>query len=201
MNFKALKSIFGVGFVSFSMLLGVSISSALAMESLDDCPKNDDRSIVDQPGDFSDVDPIELEPDTDESNQNCPQDFIDAAMRGDLELVKRLLPDVDINCTNDMGYTALYFAAEAGHLPVVKFLLENDAIVDWSGFMGKTPLHAAAEGGHLDVVKWLVKNDADANHMADNGFIPIDVAWQMGKHDVVEFLKPYSGFSRWCTIM
>ncbi|KAK9684086.1 hypothetical protein RND81_10G185300 [Saponaria officinalis] len=108
-----------------------------------------------------------------------------AAQRGDLAAVKQILGgDINsqigdslsgaefedeaaevralvVNEVNELGETALFTAAEKGHLDVVKELLKyatKDTLVqkNRSGF---DPLHAAANQGHLEIVKALLDHD------------------------------------------
>ena len=50
-------------------------------------------------------------------------DFRDACESGDLDKVKGLIKDVDINETDEYGYTGLHLAAEHGHLKIVEELM------------------------------------------------------------------------------
>ena len=50
-------------------------------------------------------------------------DFRDACEAGDLDKVKGLLKSVDINETDEYGYTGLHLAAEHGHIKVVEELM------------------------------------------------------------------------------
>ena len=50
-------------------------------------------------------------------------DFRDACEAGDLDKVKGLMKSVDINETDEYGYTGLHLAAEHGHLKVVEELM------------------------------------------------------------------------------
>jgi hypothetical protein len=58
------------------------------------------------------------------------------------------------------GYTALDWAARAGDLEVVRYLIARGANVNAADPMGWTPLHLAAREGHLPVVKLLVEHGA-----------------------------------------
>ncbi|KAK9699490.1 hypothetical protein RND81_08G177000 [Saponaria officinalis] len=108
-----------------------------------------------------------------------------AAQRGDLAAVKQILGgDINsqigdglsgaefeveaaevralvVNEVNELGETALFSAAEKGHLDVVKELLKyanNDTLLqkNRSGF---DPLHVAANQGHLEIVQVLLDHD------------------------------------------
>ena len=50
-------------------------------------------------------------------------DFRDACESGDLDKVKGLIKDVDINETDEYGFTGLHLAAEHGHLKIVEELM------------------------------------------------------------------------------
>ena len=59
------------------------------------------------------------------------------------------------------GYTLLYIACLGGHLPLVKYLLnERQADKDEKIKNGATPMTAATEAGHDAVVKYLESFDA-----------------------------------------
>ena len=60
------------------------------------------------------------------------------------------------------GKTALYMAAEKGHLEYVKVLAPK-ASIDQTAYKGQTPLHAATICGHLEIVKVLIRHGADVN--------------------------------------
>uniref|UniRef100_K1R814 Protein fem-1 homolog B n=1 Tax=Magallana gigas TaxID=29159 RepID=K1R814_MAGGI len=59
------------------------------------------------------------------------------------------------------GATALWCAAGAGHLGIVKLLLECGADVNHATKTNSTPLRAACFDGRLDVVQCLVEHGAD----------------------------------------
>jgi outer membrane protein assembly factor BamB len=58
-------------------------------------------------------------------------DFFAAARRGDNAAIKALLDKgVDVNTKNDYGATVLIYAAEKGHLEMIKLLIERKADLD-----------------------------------------------------------------------
>lgn len=96
-----------------------------------------------------------------------------ASQRGDLVAVKHILDDIDnqmvgtlsgedfdqevaeirasvVNDVNELGETALYTAADRGHLDVVKELLKysNNETLTKKNRSGFDPLHIAASQGH-----------------------------------------------------
>lgn len=100
------------------------------------------------------------------------------AGKGGLREVKQLVKSNKrlVNLVDNAGYTALHEAALNGHLPVVKFLLEQGADIDHAALNGDTPLHDSAENGHVDVVAFLLQ--AGANRISRNaeGKTAFDVA-------------------------
>ncbi|KAI4331722.1 hypothetical protein MLD38_029878 [Melastoma candidum] len=109
-----------------------------------------------------------------------------AAQRGDLDAVRQILDEIDaqmvgtlggadfdaevaairtavVNEVNELGDTALFAAAEKGHLCIVKELLpystkEGISLKNLSGF---DPLHIAASKGHKDIVRLLLDYDPE----------------------------------------
>ncbi|XVF76569.1 hypothetical protein PTKIN_Ptkin13bG0276200 [Pterospermum kingtungense] len=107
-----------------------------------------------------------------------------AAQRGDVGAIRQIMAEIDaqmmgtlsgaefdaevaeirlaiVNEVNELGETALFTAAEKGHLDVVKELLqytteEGIALKNKSGF---DPLHIAASQGHEDIVRVLLDHD------------------------------------------
>ena len=100
-------------------------------------------------------------------------DLIEAATRGDLDMVRGFLAQgADINARNDKGVTALYRASFCGHRDVVDLLLANGASVDFKARNGSTPLFAAAQNGYRDVAELLLDKGADINARTDYGATP-----------------------------
>lgn len=108
-----------------------------------------------------------------------------AAQRGDLAAVKQILDDIDsqmfgtlsgaefdaevaeirasvVNEVNELGETALFTAADKGHLDVVKELLKysNKDSVSMKNRSGFDPLHIAASQGHHAIVQVLLDYDS-----------------------------------------
>ncbi|XP_048320821.2 ankyrin repeat-containing protein ITN1 isoform X2 [Ziziphus jujuba] len=107
-----------------------------------------------------------------------------AAKKGDLAVVKQIIADIDaqmvgtlngaefdaevanirtsiVNEVNELGETALFTAAEKGHLNVVKELLQYSTKegISMKNRSGLDPLHVAASQGHQAIVRVLLEYD------------------------------------------
>ncbi|KAF5125128.1 Ankyrin repeat domain-containing protein 50 [Metarhizium anisopliae] len=77
------------------------------------------------------------------------------------QLVKN---NMDPNSEDAENRTPMSYAAESGHVAVVKLLLDHGADANFNyKFGSESPLFYAAAGGHLSTVKLLLDNGADAN--------------------------------------
>ncbi|CAD7698544.1 unnamed protein product [Ostreobium quekettii] len=87
------------------------------------------------------------------------------------------------------GTTALYEAAQRGHLDVVMELIGGRADLneEKAGSL-ETPLFAATAGGHVDVVRALLVAGAGPDIRSHEGLTPLIVAARRGDSDVVETL-------------
>jgi len=98
--------------------------------------------------------------------------FFSAIQTNNLSTVNEYLtkePRIDVNSVNSKGRTGLHLAAQAGHLAIVKRLLEEPAIdVNKADPAGFTPLMAAAVGpgpdeARTEVLEALVTAGANPN--------------------------------------
>lgn len=90
-----------------------------------------------------------------------------AAHENDIPAAEKAIRDGAIIDDFYHDETALGKAASAGHLDMVKYLMENGAKVNHHHPSHKrTPLKHAAYKGHLHVVKHLHKEGADLHHKA-----------------------------------
>jgi len=84
-------------------------------------------------------------------------DFRDACEAGDLDKVKGLIKSIDVNETDEYGYTGLHMASEHGHLKVVEELLAAGAKLDPLVFESYyLPVHMAVNKGHTEIAKKLI---------------------------------------------
>ena len=94
----------------------------------------------------------------------------DAAERGDLEAVRRLLREgADVNAAQGDGMTALHWAAERGDGEMGEVLIYAGARVDAGTRIGHyTPLHLAARSAHAAMVELLLRAGSDADARTTN---------------------------------
>jgi ankyrin repeat protein len=77
------------------------------------------------------------------------EDTIQGADKGDPVDVLNLFVQAgaDVNTANDLGFTAMHYAAQGGRNRIVEFLAANGAKLDVKNNAGKTPLDLAAAPG------------------------------------------------------
>ncbi|XP_043933490.1 protein fem-1 homolog B-like isoform X2 [Protopterus annectens] len=89
---------------------------------------------------------------------------------------------------DDDGGTALWYAAGAGHMEVVKLLVSHGMNVNHITVTGSTPLRAACFDGRQDIVKLLVENSANIHIPNLNGSTSLMIAAHRGHTEVVKYL-------------
>jgi uncharacterized protein len=109
-------------------------------------------------------------------NRQDREAFVDAARRGDLELVRQMLDRAPglLNVTNSTDETALFKAAWAGHTEIAKLLIGRGADVNAGDFdiraanpapgsrvVGETPLTRAISTDQKEIVELLLSKGAD----------------------------------------
>lgn len=106
-------------------------------------------------------------------------------------------PDLQGNFHPGRGQTALWWAANQGHLPLAEMLIQYGALVDTPDHYGGTPLSTAASAGHLEMVRYLVDQGADIHARLTNirqvsgqpdGRKAFHLAVRYGHLPVVEYL-------------
>lgn len=106
------------------------------------------------------------------------------------EVIESLVVNgADVNIKDGVSfYTPLIYAAERGNMEVVKYLVENGAIVKQSDLIDLTALMVASQNGHLNVVRYLLDHNADVNEQNKNHETPIIFAAKNGHLEVVKLL-------------
>jgi outer membrane protein assembly factor BamB len=100
--------------------------------------------------------------------QDLNDDLWAAARKGDAPAVKALLAQgADVNAKLRYGATALSYAADRGHLEVIKVLVEHGAALNIKDtFYNSPPLLWAAYNGHTEVVKFLLEKGSEGKETA-----------------------------------
>ncbi|KAL7111916.1 hypothetical protein ACP275_05G119400 [Erythranthe tilingii] len=71
---------------------------------------------------------------------------------------------------------AIHFAAQKGHLEVIKILVTAGVSVKCCNRKGMTAIHYAAQGSNVELVKYLLKKGANKNSKNKAGKSAIDLA-------------------------
>uniref|UniRef100_A0A183C2G0 ANK_REP_REGION domain-containing protein n=1 Tax=Globodera pallida TaxID=36090 RepID=A0A183C2G0_GLOPA len=112
-----------------------------------------------------------------------------ATRLGHAEIVARLVTDIDVEETDNDGWTALLNAAHQGHAPVARALLAAGASVDNPDLMGWTSLMWACYKNRPEVVDVLREFKAHINIVGEeDGLTPLIIASGRGFTEVVKRL-------------
>nr|CAI5816886.1 unnamed protein product [Callosobruchus analis] len=123
--------------------------------------------------------------------------LIVAARYGNDAVIKILLsydPNLEVEGTVKYdgyiieGASALWVAACAGHLNIVKILIKHGADVNHATKTNSTPLRAACFDGRLDIVRYLIKHKADIHIANKYNNTCLMIASYKGHLDVVSYL-------------
>ncbi|XP_049821633.1 poly [ADP-ribose] polymerase tankyrase isoform X3 [Aethina tumida] len=116
--------------------------------------------------------------------------LLDAAKKGNLARVQRLVSQENINCRDAQGRnsTPLHLAAGYNNVDVAEFLLEHGADVNAQDKGGLIPLHNASSYGHLDIAALLIKYNTVVNATDKWGFTPLHEAAQKGRTQLCALL-------------
>ena len=120
--------------------------------------------------------------------------WFNAARDGDMEVIRNTIIDheIDVNIQDEDGYTALHFAAEEGHLDIVKLLIDRGSDVNLNSCEDGSALHLAALSGRLDIAQFLIEKGADLDIEDCNGDKAIELARQNWDDDMMDLLKKYA---------
>ncbi|XP_063397032.1 uncharacterized protein LOC134681339 [Mytilus trossulus] len=118
------------------------------------------------------------------------QKLLLAAQDGNIEDVELCVKNgANLEYTNGSfwGKTPVMVAAQAGHLEIVRYLAEQDSILETRDKYGWTPLSLAAVRGHLEIVCYLVKEGVNLETKDQRGMTPTMYAAERGHLEIVKF--------------
>ncbi|XP_037945333.1 protein fem-1 homolog CG6966 [Teleopsis dalmanni] len=133
-----------------------------------------------------------------------------ACRNGHFDVVQYLLTNcnVDIEEVGSVRFDgepiedapALWCAAAAGHLGIVKLLVRRGANVNSTSRTNSTPLRAACYDGHFEIVKYLVQHGADFEVANRHGHTCLMIACYRGHFKIAQFLLSLNANVNRCSI-
>lgn len=125
----------------------------------------------------STISPAKIAPHRKHVNSSGQTLLARACASGKLDIVKQRLEErpEDIDEPDHAMNTPLHAASIAGHLDIVKLLLDAGCVVDPVNLARDTPLHDAIDNGHLECVKSLLSAGANPRKANGKGEDPYDL--------------------------
>lgn len=123
--------------------------------------------------------------------QDLGQRLRDWAAAGEIESIRTLLAGEDpiaVDSPDAVGWTALLYAADAGHNDVVGLLLDAGASPQSQNLAQETALHLAARQGWSGVAQLLLGAGADFEARDAEGRTPLFMAIDGGHAEVIGLL-------------
>jgi ankyrin repeat protein len=125
----------------------------------------------------------------DESRHRSRTPLHEAALRGDLELIKVLLArGADAGASDADGKTVFMEAVGSGNLDLVKLLIQKGVRINDSNKTGRTSLMAAVTANHKAIVEFLIESGMALSAKDNNGDTALHIAAQRGLGEIVELL-------------
>ena len=115
----------------------------------------------------------------------------EAAKTNDTDRIRKLISQgAPINSKDETDRSALYCAAQGGHIPALKLLVDHGADVNAVSVDddSMTPLIVAIYRGHYDVVKFLVEHGANTDAKDKDGLTATSWAMKQGELKIVQLL-------------
>ena len=117
--------------------------------------------------------------------------FENAVSNGDLEAIKEVIDEVDVNVPNFIGDTPIFIAiANYDHL-IVKFLIDYGVDTNLENMLHFSPLILAIYRKDVESVKILLEGGVDPNFITSKFFTALNFAIQTNQIDVIKLLADY----------
>ncbi|XP_047050043.1 ankyrin repeat, PH and SEC7 domain containing protein secG-like [Lolium rigidum] len=112
-----------------------------------------------------------------------------AARKGCLQIYRFLVEEsgLDVNTLSKTGATPMDYAAFAGNVQVMRYLIDHGADPAIADQRGTTPLHSAAEEGHCEAVRLLLSKGVPVDPVDHQG-APLHLAIAKDRPEVVKLL-------------
>ncbi|MEW5800010.1 MAG: ankyrin repeat domain-containing protein [Bacteroidota bacterium] len=119
--------------------------------------------------------------------------FYIACESGDINTVKRLIPDlVDIDKKNSKGWSGLIMAAFNGHVDIVSVLIDNGANVNDKNYNGTTVFMYAKDSvlrtKDYRILDLLIERGADINARDNKGLSALDYIKKNKYIDLIDYM-------------
>lgn len=117
-------------------------------------------------------------PNTDAALKDTEKTFLDWLKEGNETKVREMVskePGLS-EWMDDIGLLPIHWAADRGHVEILKFLIEQGADLNSLDLEEQTPLHYAACCGHVEAVRYLLSIGADTSRKNGDGMTPKDIA-------------------------
>lgn len=98
----------------------------------------------------------------------------------------------DVNAVDELGKSALHWAAAVNNVDATVALLKNGANKDMQDLKEETPLFLAAREGSCEAVKVLLAHFANREITDHMDRLPRDIAQERMHHDIVQLLDEYN---------
>lgn len=156
------------------------LGNTLLMVAIREGGENLALALLEQP-DWQAKDFIEIE------NKLGENALMLAAIKNALRVASRL---IELNAeTARAGWTALHYAATAGHESMIRLLVEADAYIDAPSPNGTTPLMMAARFNHRAAATALLQLGADPTQRNESGLTARDYARERGNSNLEFWLE------------
>lgn len=123
--------------------------------------------------------------------------FFNTVRKGTIEEAAKFIK-LNPNCVNEVnqyGFSPLILACYNGNEPMISFLIENKANINYVSSEG-TVLMAATVKGNVAMVELLLKNGANPNLTNSNGITALMYATQFKNIKIVNLLLQYNADKR-----